>query len=138
MSKSSLAGGWLEQHQQQPDPVRQFTWKAGIGLFTALVLAGGCSLPTVPDQRSQLSAEEYQALYSHSEESRVGDNVAALVAERGPPDTILEAQPLMAPYERGLGVVSYVYDDRAPGGVSCIDAYVVVEETGVIIEHHCR
>ena len=116
----------------------RFSWKAGLGLCTVLILAGGCTLPTLPDERSSLSAEDYQALYSHVEEEWVGDNIAALVAERGPPDTILEAQPLMAPYDTGLHVLSYVYRDTTPGGTSCTDAYVVIEETGVIIKHHCR
>ena len=116
----------------------RFPWKAGIGLSTVLILAGGCTITPISDERSSLSAEDYQALHSHFDESRVGDNIATLLAERGPPDTILEGQPLMAPSDRGVHVLSYVYDDRVPGGAACIDAYVVVEETGVIIKHHCR
>ena len=116
----------------------RFSWKAGLGLFTVLILAGGCTLPTVPDERSALSAEEYQLLYSHFGEPWVGDDVAALVADRGAPDSVLEAKHRLAEFKHGVHVLSYIYYNRAPGSSSCIDAYVVVEETGVIIKHYCR
>ena len=82
MSRRSFAGGPLKKYQYQPDPAARFSWKAGLGLCTVLILAGGCTLPTLPDERSSLSAEDYQALYSHVEEEWVGDNIAALLAER--------------------------------------------------------
>jgi len=44
----------------------------------------------------------------------------------------------MSSIEYGVHVLSYIYyNDKAAGG-SCIDAFVVVEDSGTIIKYYCR
>jgi hypothetical protein len=62
----------------------------------------------------------------------------APLAARGQPDSVLEAKPKWSSFEHGVRVLSYIYyNDKAAGG-SCIDAFVVVEDSGTIIKYYCR
>lgn len=111
-------------------------------IAAALLLAtqSGCSLGQW-DSTDWLSEPEIDAyLYgmTHSvpDNEWVGYSVDDLIAARGEPDGIYHAIPLGGTFDHGVHIDSYVYGlyDRGP----CVDAYVVVEETGQIVRYHCR
>jgi hypothetical protein len=86
-----------------------------------------------------LSIEEYQERYTKfGDHPWVGHQVEELIAERGPPDDVLEAKPKWTSFEHGVHVLSYIYYNESAAGESCIDAFVVVEVSGTIIKYNCR
>ena len=68
----------------------------------------------------------------------IGHDVSDLVSVIGEPDAILEATPKGVPFRDGKPANSYVYYHRSEPGDNCIDAYVVSEESGEIINYFCR
>lgn len=109
-----------------------------IGVTTAVVGIAGCTLgPWDPVSESgQMSAETYARTHSRFDSEWVGYSVDDLIAARGEPDEIYHAIPMGSTFDHGVHIDSYVYGlyDRGP----CVDAYVVVEETGQIVRYHCR
>ncbi len=62
----------------------------------------------------------------------------APIAERGQPDSVLEAKPRWSSFKDGVHVLSYIYYNDTAARGSCIDAFVVVEDSGAIIKYYCR
>jgi hypothetical protein len=87
---------------------------------------------------ARLSIEEYQARYSNFGDPWVGLQVEDLIASRGPPDDVLEAKPRWTSFTHDVHVLSYIYYSGTDAGRSCIDAFVVVEDTGTVIKYYCR
>jgi hypothetical protein len=110
--------------------------------FAALIAAAifGCSLSQWEStdwmDEPAMSAETYQLTHSVPDNQWVGHSVDELIAERGEPDGIYHAIPMGSTFDHDVHVDSYVYGmyDNGP----CVDAFVVVEETGQIVRYHCR
>jgi hypothetical protein len=102
-----------------------------------LVLVG-CSIGLLFDHDQWPSIEEYQAGYSNFGNPWVGRQIEDLIDARGQPDIVLEAKPRWSSFKDGVHVDSYIYYDGTTPGRSCIDAFVVVEDTGTIIKYFCR
>jgi len=79
-----------------------------------------------------------QPFYSNFGDPWVGHQVEELIAERGQPDSVLEAKPRWSSFKDGVHVLSYIYYNHFVAGRSCIDAFVVVEDSGTIIKYYCR
>jgi len=76
--------------------------------------------------------------FSGSDNQWVGQHADELTAVLGPPDSVLEARPKGASFPYGIHALSYIYyGDRSSRG-ACIDTYVVVEATGMIVKYYCR
>lgn len=95
----------------------------------------GCAIGRWEGDSPQLSTEEYQARYSNFGDPWVGYQVEDLIGARGWPDDVLED---VKPRRHGVDVLLYTYYSKADVGRSCIDAFVVVEDTGTIIKYYCR
>ena len=68
----------------------------------------------------------------------VGKNVSQLIAARGEPDLIIDAEPRGASFTGRVATVCYVYFPKAGSVGVCTDAYVVDLQSGTIIRYHCR
>jgi hypothetical protein len=102
-----------------------------------LVLVG-CSIGQLFDYDQWPTIEEYQVGYSSFGNPWVGHQIEELIDDRGQPNSVLEAKPKWSSFKDGVHVLSYIYyGDTTPGG-SCIDTFVVVEDTGTIIKYYCR
>jgi hypothetical protein len=133
------------ERASKPVRSRARLWEAVVTITAFIIIAPSCTLLTGSSSSSStseygrpLTAYEYQALYSDLGEPWVGYEVETLIAERGPPDSVLEAKPRWLPFKHGVHVLSYIYYNREAGAAPCIDAYVVVEDTGVIVKYYCR
>jgi len=101
-------------------------------------VASGCTVGW-PDENGQpFSTEGYQQHYANFDDPWVGHQVEELIAERGQPDIVLEAKPKYSSFNHDTHVLSYIYYNHSATGGSCIDAYVVVEDSGTIIKYYCR
>jgi hypothetical protein len=98
----------------------------------------GCSIGEFFDYDQWPTIEEYQAGYSTFGNPWVGHKIDELLEERGRPDSVLEAKPRWSSFKNGVHVLSYIYYSEATAGVLCIEAFVVVEDTGTIIKYYCR
>ena len=98
----------------------------------------GCTIGWLGDYDRPFLIDEYQQRYSNFGDPWVGHQVEELIAERGQPDSVLEAKPRWSSFEHGVHVLSYIYYNDTVAGGSCIDAYVVVEDSGAIIKYYCR
>ena len=98
----------------------------------------GCSIGEFLDYDQWPTIEEYQAGFSNFGDPWVGHQIDELVEERGPPDSVLEAKPKWSSFKNGVHVDSYIYYGEVTAGGSCIDTFVVVEDTGTIIKYYCR
>lgn len=76
--------------------------------------------------------------FSGSDNQWVGLHAEKLTAALGPPDSILEAKPKGGTFPYGIHVLSYIYYGDRSSRVACIDTYVVVEATGIIVKYYCR
>ena len=76
--------------------------------------------------------------YSEFGNPWVGHQIEELVEERGLPDSVLEAKPKWSSFKDGVHVLSYIYYNETTPGESCIDTFVVVEDSGAIIKYYCR
>ena len=125
---------------QWPEKIRKATYTP---IACCLVLSG-CTIDQLFGYDQPLSIEqpllieEYQARYSNFSNPWVGHQVEELITERGQPDSVLEAKPRWYSFEHGVHVLSYIYYNEVAEGGSCIDAYVVVEDSGSIIKYYCR
>ena len=71
----------------------------------------------------------------------IGRHRDELIESLGQPDMILEARPKYSEYRGGIPRISYVYRSEpveSPGRSTCIDAYVVLQATGEIVNYYCR
>ena len=99
----------------------------------------GCGDAPVIDDFESLTIAEYQARYSNFVNPWVGHQVDELIAERGPPDSVLEAKPRWTPsFKHGVHIDSYVYYNAIAESRACIDTFVVVEDSRTIIKYYCR
>ena len=98
----------------------------------------GCTISWWGEFDQLFYFDEYQQVYSNFGDPWVGHQVEELIAERGQPDSVLEAKPKWSAFEDGVHVLSYIYYNDAAAGGSCIDTYVVVEDSGAIIKYYCR
>ena len=114
--------------------MRKLTW----GLFVSYLVVVSCAIEWLERDFGPLSIEEYQERYTVAGDPWVGDHVANLTRVLGPPDDILEAKPKWCEFQHGVHVLSYIYYDGSATGRSCIDTFVVVEETGIVIKYYCR
>ena len=133
------------ERASQPVWSRARLWEVAMTVAASMIIADSCtnligssSSSSTSEYGRPLTAYEYQALYSDLGEPWVGYEVETLIAERGPPDSVLEAKPRWLAFKHGVHVLSYIYYNREPGGGPCTDAYVVVEDTGVIVKYYCR
>jgi hypothetical protein len=62
----------------------------------------------------------------------LGQHADSLIDELGEPAQIVNATQLGGP-----GSVALVYTDQ-PNNNGCIDAYVIVQETGEVLKYFCR
>ena len=133
--------------ERAPQPVRSRTrlWKAAVTVAAFMIISDSCTFlsgssisSSTSNYGRPLTAYEYQDLYSDPGEPWVGYEVETLIAERGLPDSVLEAKPRWLPFKHGVHALSYIYNNKEQGPGPCIDVYVVVEETGVIVKYYCR
>ena len=108
-------------------------------LVASCFVGMGCTEAPVVYGYQRLSIEEYQLRYSEFGEPWVGHQVDELIAERGPPDNVFEAKPRWSPsFKHGVHIDSYVYYNKMGSARTCIDTFVVVEESRRIIRYYCR
>jgi hypothetical protein len=119
---------------QWPEKIRKATYTP---IACCLVLSG-CTIGQLFGYDQPLSIEEYQQRYSNFGDPLVGHQVEELIAERSQPDSVLEAEPKWSSFEHSVHVLSYIYYTDTAAGGSCIDAFVVVEDSGTIIKYYCR
>ncbi len=119
---------------QWPEKIRKATYTP---IACCLVLSG-CAIGQLVGYDQPLSIERYQARYSNFGDPSVGRQVEELIAERGLPDDVLEARPKGSSFQHGVHVLSYIYYNETAEGGSCIDAFVVVEDSGTIIKYYRR
>jgi len=112
--------------------------KVVFGFILCCPIVIGCAIGRWESDNTPLSIEDYQARYSNCCNSWVLRPVEELIALRGPPDDILEAKPRWTQFSHGIHVLSYIYYNRSTDNRSCIDTFVVVEDTGTIIKYYCR
>ena len=120
---------------------------------TLLATVAGCAVvdwifgPPGPDYAAGPYSSELEMpfVYSRgrfsSDSAWIGRHSDELVESLGEPDLILEARPRFADYRDGIPKISYVY--RAEPGArsdrsTCIDAFVVLQATGEIVDYYCR
>ena len=102
-----------------------------------LVLVG-CSIGQLFDYDQWPTIAEYQMGYSSFGNPWVGHQIEELIDDRGQPNSVLEAKPKWSSFKDGVHVLSYIYYGDTTTGGSCIDTFVVVEDTGTIIKYYCR
>lgn len=118
----------------------------GVPCIILLALGAGCSVVDVlvgdpqepPDQGHYSAQFTYPANLRGFGNPWIGQHADQLVAALGTPDLILEARPKFAPFPDGIHVLSYIYSGNRSTSMSCIDTYVVVEATGMIVKYYCR
>jgi len=111
-----------------------------------LVICAGCTFVEVivGDPQEPLDQDHHSAQFTYpanllgSGDPWIGQHSDQLVAALGVPDAILEARPKGAPFPDGIHVLSYIYYGDRSTRISCIDTYVVVEATGMIVKYYCR
>jgi hypothetical protein len=119
---------------QWPEKMRKLAYT-----FIACCLAAiACTSGQLVDYDQPLSIEEYQERYSNFGDPWVGHQVEELIAEHGPPDDVLEAKPKWSSFMHGVHILSYIYYNKTAAGGSCIDTFVLVEDSGTIIKYYCR
>ena len=112
--------------------------KVAYALITCCLVVIGCTIDQLGDYDRPLSIEEYEARFSNFSDRWVGHQVEELIAERGLPDNVFEAKPKWSSFQHGVHVLSYIYYNEIAEVGSCIDAYVVVEDSGTIVKYYCR
>ncbi len=112
--------------------------KATYAPIVCCLVVIGCTIGWWGDFDQPFCIDEYQQRYSNFSDPWVGHQVEDLIAERGQPDSVLEAKPKGSSFKDGVHVLCYIYYNDAAAGGSCVDAYVVVEDSGSIIKYYCR
>jgi len=109
-----------------------------------LAICAGCAFVDFVAGDPSGPQDQYQAQFAYPVTRRgsgnpwVGQHADELTAALGPPDSILEARPRGSPFPNGVHVLSYIYYGDRSVRAACIDTYVVVEATGVIVKYYCR
>ena len=84
------------------------------------------------------SIEDYHNYYRNASNVWIGHHVSELIAHFGPPHMILDANPRGSPPRFGMEMVSYIYPPERGSAGQCIRAYVVIYNTGEIVQYYCR
>ena len=112
--------------------------KDAYAFIACCLVAMSCTIGQSVDYDQPLSIKEYQVRYSNFSDPWVGHQVEELIAERGLPDDVLEAKPIWSSFQHGVHALSYIYYNETTAGGSCIDAFVVVEDSATIVKYYCR
>ena len=108
------------------------------------VVFAGCSIDQLLDFDQSPSLQTWRPVESrvtggdYPASAWVGENIDSLIEVRGPPAMVLEARPKWTEFKDGVPVLSYIYPASSTAGQSCIDTFVVVETTGLIVKYYCR
>lgn len=111
-----------------------------ICFIICLTVVVGCALKQWLglDQSTPISIEEYQARCIRYDNPWVGRQRDELIAMRGRPDDIRVAGVRGCELEGRVHLNSYIYSPDTSSDSSCIDAFVILEETGTIVKYYCR
>ncbi len=101
-----------------------------LSLVLALFVAGCAERPKKSDESSKKDAAREAAMAERTK--WLGQHADSLIKDLGEPAQIVNATLLGGP-----GSVALVYTDQ-PNNMGCIDAYVIVQETGEILKYFCR
>ena len=118
-------------------------WIGGCWL-SLLAIGAGCTVIDLIVGEPYDFQDQYQSQFTYparlmgSGNPWIGQHADALTAALGQPDSILEARPKNAPFPDGIHVLSYIYYGNRSSSSACIDTYVVVEATGMIVKYYCR
>jgi len=109
-------------------------------IFTAawLAIAAGCAMVDLDDPAYQSFFADHHPGFSPSGNPWIGRSRDELENELGPPEFVLEVTPIGSPAYGGPHRVALVYNTDRSGLTGCIDAYVVVEATGIVATYYCR
>jgi hypothetical protein len=108
-------------------------------LILLLAITCGCSLKDWAILQIDFLLDGYGPDFCRHEDGNwIGCEDTDLIATRGEPSLILEARPRKAQYRDGIPAMSYVYFPTGDQARSCIDTYVVVEETRQVVRYYCR
>lgn len=109
-----------------------------IGSAGWLALLAGCALVDLSDPAYDAYFVDHHPGFSPSGNPWIGRSRDELVTELGPPELVLEVTPIGAPDYGAPHRVALVYNTDRSGPTGCIDAYVVVEATGIVTTYYCR
>ena len=113
--------------------------KIAYSIIALCLVLFACSVSQFFDYDQWPPIEEYyQAGYGNSGNPWVGHQIEELIDDRGLPESVLEAKPRWSSFRHGVYVLSYIYYSEPTTGGSCIDAFVVVEDSGTIIKYDGR
>ena len=109
-------------------------------IFPAAMLAllAGCAMVDIDDPAYDSFFADHHPGFSPSGNPWIGRSRGDLESELGPPELILEVTPIGTPAYGAPHSVALVYNTDRSGPSGCIDAYVVVESTGLVATYYCR